>query len=175
MNRAVAAAASSTATRKQISDRLRPLCLLRPRPLPAFHLLTTEAPGLVESFIQTSLEEEVKLVRVQVAILTAFLLQMALHNVIRAKGLEDEVQKRISDYEKKLLALGWKVIQEFGYEPIVEQFVTSQGYSKSRAVLQVVSDHAPIQEEVQTITTGTHIFACTCSLWSFSPRAPAGC
>lgn len=88
--------------------------------------------------------------------------QMGLYNVIHAKGLEEEVSRRISVYEKKLLTLGWRVIQEFGYEPIVEQFVTSQGYSKSRAVLQVVSDHAPIQEEVSVARVLLVFFSCVC-------------
>jgi|GEM_PF-749725 len=111
-------------------ERFMPLALSRRRPLPAFHLLTTEAPGLVEGFIQAVLDEE-----------------MALRNVVRARKLEEKVRRRMQEYAERIQKLGWKVIQEFGYEPIVEKY-EAQGLTRERAITQVIGDHIPIQEEL---------------------------
>ncbi len=112
------------------AERLAPVAMMRRRPLPAFHLLTTEAPGLVEGFIQTVLEEE-----------------MALKNVVRSKNLDGEVRRRTQAYAQRIQQLGWQVIQEFGYEPIAEQYQV-QGMNREQAIQQVISDHLAIQEEV---------------------------
>ncbi|MCM8812158.1 MAG: hypothetical protein NC910_03795 [Candidatus Omnitrophica bacterium] len=120
---------ASTSLQKE-TERLLPNALMRQRPLPAFHLLTTEAPGLVEGFIQTVLEEE-----------------MALRNVVRANDFENEVKERERRYARLIQEIGWRVIQEFGYEPIVAQY-EAQGMTRPQAISQVVGDHLPIQQEV---------------------------
>ncbi|MBI1953260.1 MAG: NTP transferase domain-containing protein [Candidatus Omnitrophica bacterium] len=113
-------------------ERLTPMALARQRPMPAFHLLTTEAPGLSEGFIQVVLEEE-----------------MALRNVVRAYQLEPEVKRRMDSYAQRVRALGRKVIQEFGYESKVEQYrLRDKKRSEDKAVEGVVADHLPIQQEV---------------------------
>lgn len=105
----------------------------RQRPLPAFHLLTTEAPGLVEGFITVVLEEE-----------------MAMRNVIKSFGLEDQVKQLCSNVQKKLAIIGDKVITEFGYDPIVSQNM-STGLSKEQSVLRVMGENIPIEEQVAKI------------------------
>lgn len=118
-------------------DRLTPLALRRRRPMPAFHLLTTEAPGLVQGFFQAVLEEE-----------------MALRNVVRARGLEKEVGERIGRYEQRIADLGQTVIREFGYGPIVEQNMLAlpaevQGEERQqRAVQRTIADHLRLQQEL---------------------------
>ena len=64
----------------------------RQRPMPAFHLLTTEAPGLVEGFITVVLEEE-----------------MAMRNVIKSFGLNDQVKQLGETVRKNLARLAEKV------------------------------------------------------------------
>jgi hypothetical protein len=106
----------------------------RQRPLPAFHLLTTEAPGLVEGFITVVLEEE-----------------MAMRNVIKSFGLEDQVKILSSAIQKKLAIIAEKAIAEFGYEPIVFQNI-SNGLSKENALLRVMSENIPIEEQVSKLS-----------------------
>ncbi|MBI3615282.1 MAG: hypothetical protein HY211_02075 [Candidatus Omnitrophica bacterium] len=127
---------SKAETLRTETDRLQGIVLAQRRPLPAFHMLTTEAPGLVEGFIQVVLEEE-----------------MALRNLLRGEGrrlgldLEQEVKDGMKKYADRIQILGWKVIREFGYEPIVEQY-EAQGFSRERAIQQVIGDHLSLQEEL---------------------------
>ena len=106
----------------------------RQRPFPAFHLLTTEAPGLVEGFITVVLEEE-----------------MAMRNVIKSFGLEEQVKNLCTSAQKKLALIADKVISEFGYEPIVLQNI-SNGLSREQALLRVMSDNIPIEEQVSKLS-----------------------
>ena len=112
----------------------------RQRPLPAFHLLTTEAPGLVEGFITVVLEEE-----------------MAMRNVIKSYGLEDQVKKLASSVQKKLAVIAEKAISEFGYEPIVFQNI-SNGLSKEQSLLRVMSENIPIEEQVSKLSILLQIY-----------------
>ena len=105
----------------------------RQRSLPAFHLLTTEAPGLVEGFITVVLEEE-----------------MAMRNVIKSYGLEEEVKILCSNVQKNLAILANKIIKEFGYEPIVSQSI-SNGFSNEQSLLKVMSENIPIEEQVSQL------------------------
>ncbi len=117
------------------AERLQPLVTQRRRELPAFHLLTTEAPGLVEGFIQVVLEQE-----------------MALRNVIRGEGrrlkldLTAEVEARKKAYEQRLTAIAEKVVEEFGYGVIVDNYVR-QGMSRPRALQQVLDDNLTLRQE----------------------------
>lgn len=116
--------------------RLQPAVTRRRREPPAFHMLTTEAPGLVEGFIQTVLEEE-----------------MALRNVIRGEGerlgkdLEKRVQEKLDAYRARFDALAEAVTRQFGYDVIVESLVRS-GQSRSRALAQVIGGNATLQAEL---------------------------
>ena len=116
------------------TKRLAQRAFDRQRPLPAFHLLTTEAPGLVEGFITVVLEEE-----------------MAMRNVIKSFGLDDQVKTLSSGVQKKLAIVAEKAIEEFGYEPIVFQNI-SNGLSKENALLRVMSENIPIEEQVSKLS-----------------------
>jgi hypothetical protein len=121
---------SETSETKRLSLR----AFDRQRPLPAFHLLTTEAPGLVEGFITVVLEEE-----------------MAMRNVIKSFGLEDQVKNLSLEVNQKLSLIAEKAIAEFGYEPIVFQNI-SNGFSKQHAILKVMSENIPIEEQVSKLS-----------------------
>ncbi|KAH3744193.1 hypothetical protein Pelo_14398 [Pelomyxa schiedti] len=112
-------------------SKYTPILWKRQRPLPAFHLLTTEAPGLMEAFIQTVLEE-----------------QMALENIILAYGLESEVKLRSEKYAGKLLHISRHIISEFGYEPLLKQYLAKQNCSEATASFTLIQEHTRVQEEV---------------------------
>ena len=111
-------------------ERLSLRAFDRRKPTPAFHLLTTEAPGLVEGFITVVLEEE-----------------MAMRNVIKSFNLEEEVRFLMKNVEKNLAKLACIVISEFSYESIVNQYI-SNGVSKENALIRVMSDHLLLEEQV---------------------------
>eukprot|EP01133_Synstelium_polycarpum_P013849 gene13849-16329_t len=120
---------------KSTLEILEFLALKKQRSMPAFHLLTTEAPGLVEGFIQAVLEEE-----------------MTLKNIIEYYNLEKDVKDKMASYNKDLVLIGKKVVEEFSYQPIVEQYRTQMGINEDRAILRVVSDHVVIQQQVSTLS-----------------------
>ena len=103
-------------------------------------MLTTEAPGLVEGFITVVLEEE-----------------MAMRNIIKARNLEAQVSNLMSRVQKNLSKLAERVVEEFSYEPIVSQHV-SNGLSREQAVLRVMSDNIPLQEQVAVLALLVQMF-----------------
>jgi len=121
---------------KKSYDLIKFYLMMKQRSYPAFHLLTTEAPGLVEGFIQAVLEEE-----------------MTLGNLIDYFKLNDQVNQVLKSYQKRLLLIGKKVIQEFNYQPIVEQYSNQMGNTGDvdRATLQVISDHVTLQKQVSLL------------------------
>ena len=48
---------------------------------------------------------------------------MSLRNVITAHGLDSAVTATVSKYETSLLTLSERVVKEFSYGPIVDQYV----------------------------------------------------
>ncbi|KAF2076817.1 hypothetical protein CYY_001894 [Polysphondylium violaceum] len=109
--------------------------MMKQRSYPAFHLLTTEAPGLVEGFIQAVLEEE-----------------MCLGNLIDYFKLSEKVHLVLKSYQKTLLLMGKKVIQEFNYQPIVEQYCNQMNSADvDRATLAVIGDHVALQRQVSLL------------------------
>eukprot|EP01113_Clastostelium_recurvatum_P014240 TRINITY_DN1772_c0_g1_i1.p1 TRINITY_DN1772_c0_g1~~TRINITY_DN1772_c0_g1_i1.p1 ORF type:complete len:2798 (+),score=717.51 TRINITY_DN1772_c0_g1_i1:242-8635(+) len=132
--------ATDAAPPSGVVDRYSKIALERQRPLPAFHLLTTEAPGLVESFIQVVLEEE-----------------MALRNVIQAHSLEDEVRAVLKTYNDRITKVGERVIREYGYDAIVSQYV-GQGMPRASAIGRVVSDNLPLQKDVCTLAVLAEVY-----------------
>jgi len=127
-------AKANQASESNETKRLASRAFDRQRPLPAFHLLTTEAPGLVEGFITVVLEEE-----------------MAMRNVIKSYGLEDEVKKLSTGVQKKLAVIADQVITEFGYDPIVSQNIAN-GMSREQSVLRVMAENIPIEEQVSKLS-----------------------
>ncbi|KAN0032953.1 hypothetical protein ACTFIV_006895 [Dictyostelium citrinum] len=116
-------------------SQLQYYSLKKQRGLPGFHLLTTEAPGLVEGFIQAVLEEE-----------------MCLNNIIEHyHGLPQLVEKKLNQYQKDLYLVGCKIINEFNYQPIVEQRQNHLKISHQRAISSIVSDHLIIQKQVSLL------------------------
>ncbi len=118
------------------AQRLLPAVLAPRRERPAFHMLTTEAPGLVEGFIQVVLEEE-----------------MALRNVLAGEGkrrgrdYEAEVRERINGYRARISALAERVVEEFGYGVIVDN-LQRQGRSRDKALQKVMDDNLTLREEL---------------------------
>ncbi|EGC35733.1 hypothetical protein DICPUDRAFT_47540 [Dictyostelium purpureum] len=108
--------------------------LKKQRNLPAFHLLTTEAPGLVEGFIQAVLEEE-----------------MCLKNIVEHHHLEAQVKEKQNQFRNELLTIGKKVIEEFNYQPIVEQRMNQLKISNTSAILSIISDNIIIQKQVSLL------------------------
>eukprot|EP01132_Coremiostelium_polycephalum_P009325 gene9325-11432_t len=111
------------------------MSMKKQRKMPAFHLLTTEAPGLVEGFIQAVLEEE-----------------MTLKNIIEHYKLEGQVQQEMKNYEKELLLVGSKIIKEFNYQPIIDQYCSQLNIDSNRAILRVIADHLPLQKQVAILS-----------------------
>ncbi|EFA85107.1 hypothetical protein PPL_02104 [Heterostelium album PN500] len=119
---------------QQDYDRIRFMALKKQRRMPAFHLLTTEAPGLVEGFIQAVLEEE-----------------MTLKNIIEYYKHGKSVMDRIKEYQNDFILIGKKVISEFNYQPILEQYQNQLNLDVDRAVLRVLGDHMVIQRQVSLL------------------------
>ncbi|GAM28533.1 hypothetical protein SAMD00019534_117090 [Acytostelium subglobosum LB1] len=133
--RIVTQAMSCEPVDKKHHDRISFMALKKQRQMPAFHLLTTEAPGLVEGFIQAVLEEE-----------------MTLKNIVEYYKLVSEVRERINQYNREFAIIGRKVIEEFSYQPILDQYQTQMSLDENRAILRVLGDHVVIQRQVALLS-----------------------
>jgi len=96
--------AKQTKKMRQQADQFAPIALQRTRPVPSLHILTTESAGMTEGYVQSWVEEE-----------------MALFNVIRAHGLEEEVSAEIGTYRQQTYGIGKKVIHDLGMDVVVEE------------------------------------------------------
>lgn len=127
-------------------ERLAPIVFELRRRMPAFHMLTTESPGLVEGFIQFVLEQE-----------------MTAGNVCRALKLEwtetdargrevtkGRVGELMAEYDTMFTIVADHVIREFGYSEVVRQHEEA-GMSHARALQQVLDDYQPIWDEVSRL------------------------
>ena len=123
-----------------IQDRFRDVCLDKERDMPAFHLLTTEAPGLIEGFITIVLEEE-----------------MAMRNLIKHYNLESQCDQFDKKINKNLFILSDKIIKEFDYESKVNQYC-SMGISYDNSVLKVMNENLPVQYQVSSLAILTEIY-----------------
>ncbi|RMZ94073.1 hypothetical protein BpHYR1_050310, partial [Brachionus plicatilis] len=127
-------------TNLEIQDKFRHLCFEKQRDLPAFHLLTTEAPGLIEGFITIVLEEE-----------------MAMRNLIKHHKLQHKCDQIDSQIKKNLFILSHRVIKEFDYEPKVNHHVTL-GNSYQSSVLKVLAENLPVQDQVSVLAILAEIY-----------------
>ena len=82
---------------------------------------------------------------------------MAMRNIIKAHNLEAQVSNLMSRVQKNLSKLAERVVEEFSYEPIVSQHV-SNGLSREQAVLRVMSENLPIQEQVAVLALLVQMF-----------------
>ena len=82
---------------------------------------------------------------------------MAMRNIIKAQNLEAQVQNLMSRVQRNLSKLAERVVEEFSYEPIVSQHV-SNGLSREQAVLRVMSENLPIQEQVAVLALLVQMF-----------------
>ncbi len=110
--------------------RLQPLVDRPTRRVPSLHILTTESAGMTEGYVQSWIEEE-----------------MALFNVIRRNGLENEVKERMNQFRTRILNVGKKVIEEFGMSVVVEEVMAQQRLPEAAAVLTVLTSFKPVMQE----------------------------
>ena len=115
-------------------DRLQSAALEPTRPLSSLHVLTTESAGMTEGYVQSWLEEE-----------------MALFNVIRAQGLEGDVEKELKIYRDRIFELGRRVIADLGMEIVVEEVMAEERISHTLAVGTVVSSYRPVADQVAVL------------------------
>jgi len=105
---------------------LRKLATKRRRELPNVHVLTTLGPGETEN-VENWLEGA-----------------MALFNVSRAYDLESaSVQKRISDYEKRIYRLGEKLVKELDLEGDLYNIMQTEGLTSREDGIQRLVDRYP--------------------------------
>jgi hypothetical protein len=122
--------AKQTKKVRQQVERFAPIALQRTRPVPSLHILTTESAGMTEGYVQSWVEEE-----------------MALFNVIRAHGLEEEVAAEIGTYRQQTYEIGKKVIHDLGMDVVVEEVMAEQRVNPQFAVGIVVASYRPVAEQ----------------------------
>jgi UDP-glucose/GDP-mannose dehydrogenase family protein len=115
---------------KEETQSLVQYVTLPTRPASSLHILTTESAGMTEGYVQTWIEEE-----------------MALYNVIRHEGLEDEVNQCINQFRSRVQAVARKVIDEFGMSVVIEEVMAQQRLPEPAAVMTVLISYKPVMEE----------------------------
>ncbi len=116
--------------------RYEPVALQRTRPVSSLHILTTESAGMTEGYVQSWIEEE-----------------MALFNVIRARGLDQEVDEEIGRYRQRMYEIGRKVIADLGMDVVVEEVMAEQKVPAPVAVSIVIGSYRPVAEQVALLGT----------------------
>ncbi|MBI1388341.1 MAG: hypothetical protein GC154_07830 [bacterium] len=123
------ARAGKTASNADIT-RLAALAASPTRRTSSLHILTTESAGMTEGYVQTWIEEE-----------------MALYNVVRREGLEDDVKARMNGFRTRILALARKTIAEFGMSVVIDEVMAQQRLPEPAAVMTVMTSYKPIMLE----------------------------
>ncbi|MEW6753292.1 MAG: hypothetical protein AB1505_20270 [Candidatus Latescibacterota bacterium] len=118
------------------AEALQGIALERTRPVPSLHILTTESAGMTEGYVQSWVEEE-----------------MALYNVVRAHGLQAEVDQEMAAYRRRSFEIGRRVIGDLGMDVVVEEVVAEQHVSPQAAVGIVVASYRPVSEQVALLAT----------------------
>lgn len=116
------------------AERLAALAERRLRPVSTLHVLTTESAGMTEGYVQTWLETE-----------------MALFNVIQARGWQGEVQERLGAYRTRIAALAEKVVGELGMEAVVQEMINENGMPRAAALNMVLATYRPVADEVSRL------------------------
>ncbi|MFQ6097793.1 MAG: PEP-CTERM sorting domain-containing protein [Armatimonadota bacterium] len=125
--------------RRRLARRARemlPLAGKRRRSLPCVHVLTTLGPGETEMNIANWLEES-----------------MALFNVSRAHGLEAEVRERVARHERRLAAVGERLVQELDLEGDLYALMREDGLDvesdedRVKGILRLLSSYPEVATE----------------------------
>ena len=122
------------------AEALRGLALKRRRGLPSVHVLTTLGPGETEINVKNWLEES-----------------MALFNVSRFYNLEDKVRRRVEDYQRRLIAIGRRLVKELDLEGDLFQIMKEEGLQlgrkpdESRGILKLIASYPEVASEVSKI------------------------
>ena len=113
-------------------EELRSLATKRRRELPSVHVLTTLGPGETEN-VENWLEES-----------------MALFNVSRAYDLEiTSVQKRVSDYEKRIYNLGERIVEELDLEGDLYNIMQTEGLpGRDAGILRLIGSYPEVAAKV---------------------------
>jgi hypothetical protein len=123
------------------AERLAAIADLPQRPLPTLHVLTTQSARMSDGYIRTWLEES-----------------MALYNVVRAHGLDDEVRERMAGYRARIADLGAGLVRELGMWPEVEEVMALERLPEARAVARIVAGNAAIARQVSILAVlGEHL------------------
>ena len=122
------------------AEALRSLALKRRRDLPSVHVLTTLGPGETEINVRNWLEES-----------------MALFNVSRFYNLEDKVQRRVRDYQRRFIAIGKRLIKELDLEGDLFQIMREEGLQfgkepdEARGILRLIASYPEVASEASKI------------------------
>jgi hypothetical protein len=101
------------------------------RALPALHVLTTQSARMSDSYVRTWLEES-----------------MALFNVIRAHGLDSEVQARMASYRGLISTLGAGLVRELGMWAEVEELMANENLPEGVAIFRIVAGNPAINRQL---------------------------
>jgi hypothetical protein len=104
------------------------------RPISTLHILTTESAGMTEGYVQTWLETE-----------------MALVNVIKAKGWETEVSRKLGEYRTRITEIAEKVVIELGMEAVVQELMSENGVPRAAALGMLLATNRPVADEVSRV------------------------
>ena len=126
-----AAYKSQPARIRKRADQYEAMAHRRTRPVSSLHVLTTESAGMTEGYVQSWVEEEI-----------------ALYNVVRAHGLENEVRQEGDSYRKRLFEIGKRVIDDLAMGVVVEEVMADERFSAEMAVSTVVGSYRPVLEQV---------------------------
>ena len=125
---------TSAVSRQKLSKtaaRLLAVALKRRREVPCVHVLTTLGPGETEFNVQNWLEES-----------------MALYNVCKGFNLEEAVEARIDEYQKRLASVGSRVIEELDLQGELYNVIEEEGLQaendRPEAVLKLVASYPEV-------------------------------
>ncbi|MEW6354957.1 MAG: hypothetical protein AB1696_01410 [Planctomycetota bacterium] len=119
---------------------LLPTALKRRRKLPCVHVLTTLGPGETEFNVENWLEES-----------------MALYNVSKAHGLEPDVERRIDDYQRRLAAVGRRVVEELDLQGQLYTIMEEEGLNandetaRAEGVIKLVASYPEVAAEASAL------------------------
>ena len=122
------------------SLELKPFALKPARRIPSVHVLTTLGPGETEINVENWLNET-----------------MTLYNVSQAHKLEGQVTKKIDAYQKRIISVGNKVIEEQDLQGEIFNIAQADGLSldneaeKNKVILKLISSYPEVSGEVSRI------------------------
>ena len=106
------------------------------RPLPALHVLTTQAAGMTDGYVRTWLEES-----------------MALYNAVESEGLQEAVACRMRFHARRIAALATKLIRELGLWVEVEELQVTDSLSVAEAIQWVARRNPAVRDGMAVLGT----------------------